>query len=174
MGFYIDNIHVNLQIENQENIIIETQFDKKVARLNITIIIRDRMIGRGSDTAIGHGPSIKVKGSRHSNLGDPIYFSKDGYPIFSYVGNSKLDKTEEIYLRNFINHNYLNLMNFWNAPKDCETEEFCKELQHEIIRRIQTNMNKENYENGGYDKYDSKVEISKKVQQRLKVSRRTI
>ena len=68
MGFYIDNIHVNLQIENQENIIIETQFDKKVARLNITIIIRDRMIGRGSDTAIGHGPSIKVKGIRHSNL----------------------------------------------------------------------------------------------------------
>ena len=65
-------------------------------------------------------------------------------------------------------------MNFWNAPKDCETEEFCKELQHEIIRRIQTNMNKENYENGRYDKYDSKVEISKKVQQRLKVSRRTI
>lgn len=30
MGFYIDNIHVNLQIENQENIIIETQFDKKL------------------------------------------------------------------------------------------------------------------------------------------------
>ena len=49
-----------------------------------------------------------------------------------------------------------------------------KELQHEIQRRLQTNINKEDYSKGEYNEYDKKVEISTKVQQRLKVNTRTI
>ena len=65
-------------------------------------------------------------------------------------------------------------MNYWFAPEKCETPEMAKELQHEIQRRLQTNINHEDYSKGEYLEQDAKVEISPKVQQRLKVSSRTI
>ena len=34
-------------------------------------------------------------------------------------------------------------MNYWFAPKKCETPEMAKELQHEIQRRLQFNINHE-------------------------------
>lgn len=173
MGIYFTEVFALVEFEENTNI-NEMQFDKKIAKSNITIIIRDMKIARGSTTTdINHGPSFKIKGKGHNKDGDPICFADNGQPIFIYKGNNPLDKDEEKYLRNFINHNYLNLYNYWYATRDCETQEFAKELQHEIQRRIQTNINHIDYSKGDYT-YDTKVEISPKVQQRLNVSTRTI
>ena len=162
MGIYFNKINVNIEFESKETI-TENQFSKP-ALIGITIVVRDSNIGRGG-SRINHGPSIKIKGKDHANDGDPIYFTHDNKPIFDYRGRVLLKRLEEKYLRNFIIHNYINLVNYWNAGKDLNTR-LGEELQHEIERRIKYNINHIDYSKGEYE-YDSEVKVSKKVQQRL-------
>lgn len=62
---------------------------------------------------------------------------------------------------------------YWFAPMKCDTRELCKELQHEIQRRIQFNVNNFDYTKNPYTQ-DSKVYISERVRKRLNVSRNNI
>lgn len=184
MAIYYKDIIATLEFEGEENLQLENQFDKdtptSLSKIRLTIIVRDIKQGRsGKDSPHRNNPSIKIKdrydgGARHSPNGDPIYFSSNNEPDFRYDGKQRLNSTEEKYLQNFINHNYVNLMNYWFAPEKCETPEMAKELQHEIQRRLQFNINHEDYSKGEYIEQDAKVEISPKVQRRLKVSSRTI
>lgn len=152
MGIYFKNIIATVIFENDKfsNILQENQFDKEIAAQKMIIIIRDIDQGKaGGGSPHQSSPSLKVKNGNkndkhHSNDGDPIYFTKKGKPVFG-AEEANLNKDEEIYLRNFILHNYLNLYNYWFAPRYCETKEFEKELQHEIQRRIQYNINHIDY-----------------------------
>lgn len=181
MAIYFKDISCTVFFGNDINTITEeTYFTKEVSKLKIGIMIRDCEIGRaGNSTSHQGAPSIKIfdmgKGRKanHSRDGDPVYFTYKGHPSFEYEGYNKLDSIEEKYIKNFINHNYLNLMMYWFAPIKCETREFCNELQHEIQRRIQYNINKFDYAKNSYPQ-DSKVFISERVRKRLNVSRNNI
>lgn len=177
MGIYFKDISVLLIDEN--DLITEDYFSKEVSKIKISIMIRDCSSGKAAKSSPHVGsPSIKVfdgfGGSKsHSIKGDPIYFSRDKEPIFEYKGKNNLNKIERKYLENFIIHNYLNLLAYWFAPIKCENEAFCRELQHEIKRRIQTNINKYEYDKGTFYT-DSPVELSIKMQQKLNINRGTI
>ena len=180
MGIYFKNIDVLLSFNGEVNI-NEDYFTKPVAHLKIGIDIRDCTTGRsGKISPHTNSPSIKVsnygagKRTNHSKDGDPVYFTNNGSPITGYEAESKFTKLEKEYIRNFIYHNYLNLMIYWFAPEKCESRDFCKELQHEVTRRIQQNINKIDYSKISINKFDDKVKISERVRKRLGVSRNTI
>lgn len=141
MGIYINEVDIKVLFKNE--IITESFFKGSIAKLKIAIRVRDFNEGRaGGGTKHKNSPSIKItnygkgKSADHSDDGDPVYFNiKNGELSISY--NDKQFNSKEIkYIINFIEHNCLNLNNYWFAPDCIKNYRDCEKYQNTIKERI--------------------------------------
>lgn len=165
MGIYYTELLVKV-IFNEE-IITEEFFKGIISNLKIAIRVRDFREGRaGQNTKHKDSPSIKVisygpgKNSKHSAEGDPIYFWKDsnGNIQLNYENIKSFDSKEKKYIENFINHNYINLTNYWFAPKNISNSIELEKYQNDIKLRILNNISNIDYRKE-QEKIDDEVTI---------------
>lgn len=162
MAIYYKDLIIKATFNN--DIINEEFFKGIVAQLKIAIRIRDFREGRaGQVTRHKDSPSIKVisygpgRSSNHSKDGDPVYFYSENNQIKISYDKNKFDKREIKYIENFIHHNYLNLSNYWFAPKYIKDINKLEEYQDNIKSRILLNI--DNYDYGKEYQLDDEIKM---------------
>lgn len=168
MGLFFEELIIKVVFNDE--IIIENHFKSKIANHKIAIRIRDSYDGHsGNITEHPNSTSVKVtnfgpsRGNTHNLKGDPIYFElkNDEIKLFYEKGQFK-DSKELKYIKNFIDHNYYNLNNYWNAPKNISNSSELKRYQEEIEERINHNVRTYDYKKK-QEKRDEAIEYKKKI-----------
>lgn len=164
MGIYFNEIEAIVLFKDQ-TIVEEDGFKSLVSKLKIAIRVRDKTEGRsGRGSTHPYSPSIKVtdygkgRSSKHSKTGDPIYFYDDNGKVgIDYDESEFADNKELKYLVNFINHNFVNLKNYWFAPDNIKDLQKLEQFQNKIQDRINYNIN--NYDYRKEQKPDGEIKL---------------
>ena len=127
--------------------ITENFFKGHISKIQMTIRIRDYNEGRaGKITRHKNSPSIKIidyakgKTRNHSKDGDPVYFNILNGELLITFDKKQFNSKEIKYIKNFIEHNCLNLNNYWYAPDYIKNFNELDNYQNLIKDRILHNI----------------------------------
>lgn len=164
--FYKDSI---IKVVFKDEVITEEFFKGPVAKMKIAIRVRDYREGRaGQITPHKNSPSIKVidygkgKSSNHTSDGDPVYFNLKNDKLSIEYDKNQFDAKEIKYIKNFIEHNCLNLNNYWYAADTINNPSDVDDYQNQIKDRILYNINTYDYKNKQGER-DEEIKYNKKI-----------
>lgn len=137
--------------------------------MKIAIRVRDYREGKaGQISPHKNSPSIKVidygkgKSSNHTNEGDPVYFNLNNGKLSIDYDKNEFDNKEIKYIKNFIEHNCINLNNYWYAPDIIKNSSDIDEYQNQIKDRILSNIDKYDYKKKQEER-DEEIKYNKKI-----------